>query len=136
MARRYLSIETLNAFLVDYEIENSEYVLIKRWVPEYEQDILWDHTKEVRDRRRLAQKASGLLKGVSDMGTMDYSDEDKFVKRKTHPWRDLKLISKAKKRIKAAARFLGEGNAPNVSDNDSSGSAIDLDQTLDEGSIS
>jgi hypothetical protein len=27
-------------------------VLIKRWVPEYEQDFLWSHTREIRERRR------------------------------------------------------------------------------------
>jgi hypothetical protein len=26
--------------------------LIKRWVPEYEQDALWNHTREIRERRQ------------------------------------------------------------------------------------
>jgi len=27
-------------------------VLIKRWVPEYEQNLLWSHTRNLRDRRQ------------------------------------------------------------------------------------
>ncbi|KFZ13509.1 hypothetical protein V502_06562 [Pseudogymnoascus sp. VKM F-4520 (FW-2644)] len=53
MARRYLSYETLNAFRIDYTVDQDpEYILIKRWVPEYEQDFLWEHTTELRNRRR------------------------------------------------------------------------------------
>lgn len=69
MSRRHLSIETLNRYRIDYEfdvvrsrgasgsrttsnmIQDPDYVLIKRWVPEYEQDILWTHTREIRERR-------------------------------------------------------------------------------------
>lgn len=70
MSRRHLSIETLNRYRVDYEFDqvssylpkyeytstnkakDPDYVLIKRWVPEYEQDFLWAHTREIRERRR------------------------------------------------------------------------------------
>jgi len=78
MSRRHLSIETLNRFRIDYEfdqvslpssllrrasrpqihtftnliLQDPDYVLIKRWVPEYEQDFLWSHTREIRERRR------------------------------------------------------------------------------------
>ena len=31
--------------------QDPDYVLIKRWVPEYEQDFLWSHTREIRERR-------------------------------------------------------------------------------------
>ena len=27
------------------------YVLIKRWVPEYEQELLWEHTRRIREDR-------------------------------------------------------------------------------------
>jgi hypothetical protein len=72
MARRYLSIETLRELRIDYTLDtvrsslltcgaltnasqDPDYILIKRWVPEYEQDFLWNHTRElreVRDRQR------------------------------------------------------------------------------------
>jgi len=52
MSRKYLSIETLNRYRIDYEFDTDpDYVLIKRWVPEYEQDFLWNHTREIRERR-------------------------------------------------------------------------------------
>ncbi|KAN0117620.1 hypothetical protein V8E51_003597 [Hyaloscypha variabilis] len=53
MSRKHLSIETLNRYRIDYEWDQDpEYVLIKRWVPEYEQDFLWAHTKQIREARR------------------------------------------------------------------------------------
>jgi hypothetical protein len=36
-------------------LQDPDYVLIKRWVPEYEQDALWNHTREIRDRRQSPQ---------------------------------------------------------------------------------
>ncbi|KAH8812188.1 hypothetical protein F5884DRAFT_304652 [Xylogone sp. PMI_703] len=52
MSRRYLSIETLNRYRIPYEFDiDPNYILIKRWVPEYEQDFLWDHTRKARERR-------------------------------------------------------------------------------------
>lgn len=76
MSRKHLSIETLNKFKIDFEFDHvsfsplpspqnailgirqmlisaqdPDYVLIKRWVPEYEQDFLWSHTREARERR-------------------------------------------------------------------------------------
>jgi hypothetical protein len=32
--------------------QDPDYVLIKRWVPEYEQDFLWNHTREIRRKRK------------------------------------------------------------------------------------
>ncbi|KAI0474346.1 hypothetical protein F4859DRAFT_514876 [Xylaria cf. heliscus] len=53
-ARRHLSLETLRVYDIDYAIDQDpEYVIIKRWVPESEQDLLWQHTREIRDRRRV-----------------------------------------------------------------------------------
>lgn len=34
-----------------YQDTDPDYLLIKRWVPEYEQDFLWNHTREIRERR-------------------------------------------------------------------------------------
>ncbi|KAI9655064.1 MAG: hypothetical protein M1829_000697 [Trizodia sp. TS-e1964] len=52
MARRHLSIETLRTYQIPYKMdENPEYVIIKRWVPEYEQDFLWNHTRKIRNER-------------------------------------------------------------------------------------
>lgn len=53
MARKHLSLETLRTFEVEYSVDDSDanYVLIKRWVPKWEQDALWKHTKVVREKR-------------------------------------------------------------------------------------
>ncbi|KAF7543850.1 hypothetical protein G7Z17_g10414 [Cylindrodendrum hubeiense] len=52
MARKHLSIETLRSYQVDFDFDSDpDYVLIKRWVPEWEQDQLWKHTKYLREKR-------------------------------------------------------------------------------------
>ncbi|KAI0012877.1 hypothetical protein F4779DRAFT_504900 [Xylariaceae sp. FL0662B] len=52
MARKHLSIETLRVYNIDYQIDpDPDYVLIKRWVSEPEQDMLWRHTKIIREKR-------------------------------------------------------------------------------------
>lgn len=52
MARRYLSLETLNAFQIEFQYDaNPEFIIIKRPVPQWEQDRLWQHTKHIREAR-------------------------------------------------------------------------------------
>ncbi|KAI1336399.1 hypothetical protein F5Y15DRAFT_205864 [Xylariaceae sp. FL0016] len=52
MARRHLSLETLRVYNIDYVVDpDPDYVLIKRWVAEPEQDILWRHTRTIREQR-------------------------------------------------------------------------------------
>lgn len=78
MARRHLSIETLRAYNIDFQLDpvsrrhqaplkthisnfvhqDPDYILIKRWVPETEQDVLWRHTKIIREKR---SSSSGKL---------------------------------------------------------------------------
>jgi hypothetical protein len=33
-------------------IQDPDYVLIKRWVPEYEREFWWNHTRVIRERRQ------------------------------------------------------------------------------------
>ena len=74
MARRYLSLETLRFYNIDYEVEqvnvthfvvmdsanvlkaDPDYILVKRWVPESEQNTLWDHTKQIRENRQDSER--------------------------------------------------------------------------------
>jgi hypothetical protein len=52
MSRKQLSLETLKRYTIDFEIDTDpDYLLIKRWVPEYEQEFLWNHTRELRQKR-------------------------------------------------------------------------------------
>jgi hypothetical protein len=41
-------------------LQDPSYILIQRWVPEYEQDFLWNHTRELRELRALQQKDDGF----------------------------------------------------------------------------
>ncbi|GKU05686.1 unnamed protein product [Fusarium langsethiae] len=62
MARRHLSIESLREFGVEFDFDTDpDYVLIRRWVPEWEQDRLWKHTKLVHKHSRRRSKSPSLL---------------------------------------------------------------------------
>jgi len=97
MSRRHLSIETLNRYRLDYEFDqvrnnhfrrempytnarqDPDYVLIKRWVPEYEQDFLWSHTREIRERRKP------VLVAIEGTKHHHHSEpEFEFVRKKEH----------------------------------------------------
>ncbi|KAI6779088.1 Reticulocyte-binding protein 2 a-like protein [Emericellopsis cladophorae] len=55
MLRKHLSIETLRTYHVEWEYDdNPDSILIKRWVPEWEQDQLWKHTRDLRKTRGKA----------------------------------------------------------------------------------
>ncbi|TGO07885.1 hypothetical protein BTUL_0240g00140 [Botrytis tulipae] len=60
MHLRHLSIEVLKKNNIDYVIdpEDPDYVLIQRWVPEYEQDFLWAATRASRTRRHSENRRS------------------------------------------------------------------------------
>ncbi|KAL1840743.1 hypothetical protein VTJ49DRAFT_183 [Mycothermus thermophilus] len=53
MSLRHVEIETLLDFKIDFERDPNDpsYVLIKRWVPEWEQEQLWQHTRRLREAR-------------------------------------------------------------------------------------
>ncbi|TGO55305.1 hypothetical protein BOTNAR_0248g00050 [Botryotinia narcissicola] len=60
MHLRHLSIEVLKKNNIDYVIdpEDQDYVLIQRWVPEYEQDFLWAATRTSHTRRNSENRRS------------------------------------------------------------------------------
>jgi hypothetical protein len=67
MSRRHLSVETLKEFRIDFEYDqmDPDYVLIKRWVPEYEQDFLWEQTKRLREARAREDRRLIIERPVS-----------------------------------------------------------------------
>jgi hypothetical protein len=94
MSRKHLSIETLRTYNIDYEFDvvslkgshsgmranssqDPDFVLIRRWVPEHEQDILWNHTREVRERRKPVVIA---IEGKKKHGEVEFE----FVRKKEH----------------------------------------------------
>jgi len=81
MARRHLSIETLNRYRIDFEYDRDpEFVLIKRWVPEYEQDFLWNDTRELRERRTSMLMIEGRPRSHSHHKDVEFE----FVREKKH----------------------------------------------------
>ncbi|KAJ6786887.1 hypothetical protein PWT90_00028 [Aphanocladium album] len=58
MPRKHLSIETLRTFKVEYDLDTADpsgFVVIKRPVPEWEQDHFWKHTKYIREKRLIIE---------------------------------------------------------------------------------
>ncbi|TDZ28301.1 Reticulocyte-binding protein 2-like protein a [Colletotrichum trifolii] len=79
MARKHLSIETLRTYHVEWEFDSDpEYVLIKRWVPEWEQDSLWRHTRAVREKR-----SSKLVLEIEDKKSRRHEPEFEWVRKKS-----------------------------------------------------
>ncbi|KAI9800370.1 MAG: hypothetical protein M1825_004140 [Sarcosagium campestre] len=63
ISRKHVSIETLRVYGLPYKLDDYDpegYVLIKRWVPEYEQDLLWEHTRKIRDDREVLSRHARL----------------------------------------------------------------------------
>ncbi|MCJ1468738.1 hypothetical protein MMC07_007368 [Pseudocyphellaria aurata] len=53
--RKHLSPDTLDAYELPWDIDERDgnYIIIKRWIPEHEQDILFEHTRKLRESRPL-----------------------------------------------------------------------------------
>ncbi|RDW57478.1 hypothetical protein BP6252_13738 [Coleophoma cylindrospora] len=53
MSLKHVELDTLTRFKMDFEIDPDDngYVIIKRWVPQYEQDLIWNHTRQLREER-------------------------------------------------------------------------------------
>ena len=82
--RRHLDPETLDVYQLPWEWDDvrvlypnrlcrlavtdsnpqrdSSYIIIKQWIPEADQDILFEHTRKLRDRKRLVYTTTELKK--------------------------------------------------------------------------
>ncbi|KAH3977201.1 hypothetical protein HBI56_048280 [Parastagonospora nodorum] len=51
--KKWISTRTLDKYNIPWQVdeEESSAIIIKRWVPDYERDFLWDHSQAVRDSR-------------------------------------------------------------------------------------
>ncbi|OHE91768.1 hypothetical protein CORC01_12942 [Colletotrichum orchidophilum] len=97
MARKHLSIETLRTYQVEWELDvvsrirtqvspiasadlpkDPDYVLIRRWVPEWEQDTLWRHTRSIREKR-----SSKLILEIEDKKSHRHEPEFEWVRKKS-----------------------------------------------------
>ncbi|TEY42118.1 hypothetical protein BOTCAL_0396g00150 [Botryotinia calthae] len=95
MSRKHLSIETLRVYGISYEFdkEDPEFLLIKRWVPEEEQDILWTHTRQIREVRAPSHthNQQHTIEYVKE-----YVVEDRHKKKHHHKSDDLQLVIERK----------------------------------------
>jgi hypothetical protein len=67
MNLRHLDIDTLIYYKIDWEYDQEPgYILIKRWVPEWEQDLLWKHTREIRLVRERESKDARVVVKIDD----------------------------------------------------------------------
>ncbi|KAK0646808.1 hypothetical protein B0T16DRAFT_414282, partial [Cercophora newfieldiana] len=66
---RHLDIETLVFYRIDFEYDQEPgYVLIKRWLPEWEHEMLWEHTQKTRlMSQRSKERAKGGHKVYIDL---------------------------------------------------------------------
>ncbi|KAL8694365.1 MAG: hypothetical protein Q9218_001002 [Villophora microphyllina] len=62
--RRHLSPDTLDAYGLPWEWDDrdSNYIVIKRWINENDQDKLFEHTRKLREQRLLTNTAVELKK--------------------------------------------------------------------------
>ena len=83
LSRRHLSIETLNQLNIDYVYDkDSDYILIKRWVPEHEQEFLWKHTSELRNARHLHESAQTAIYAIEDKKLRHSEAKFEWVRKK------------------------------------------------------
>ncbi|KAL8791930.1 MAG: hypothetical protein Q9195_005506 [Heterodermia aff. obscurata] len=57
--RKYMCPETLDTYELPWEWDcrDSDYLIIKRWIPENDQDILFEHTRKLREGGRIEAAA-------------------------------------------------------------------------------
>ncbi|KAH3999857.1 hypothetical protein HBH64_072750 [Parastagonospora nodorum] len=53
MARKWISTRTLDKYEIPWQDDETDpsTIIIKRWVPDYEREFLWDHSRAVRSQR-------------------------------------------------------------------------------------
>ncbi|KAF2111135.1 hypothetical protein BDV96DRAFT_499788 [Lophiotrema nucula] len=53
MAKKWISTRTLDRYKIPWQDDEADKssTIIKRWVPDYERDFLWDHSQAVRESR-------------------------------------------------------------------------------------
>ncbi|KAK4040937.1 hypothetical protein C8A01DRAFT_34994 [Parachaetomium inaequale] len=83
MSLKHLEIATLLFYNIDFEEDQDPgYVLIRRWVPEWEQTMLWDHTR----RFRMSKPGDGGEIALTRQGGRDKETtgggDDEFVRPK------------------------------------------------------
>lgn len=76
------------------QIQDPDWVLIKRWVPDHEQDVLWNHTREIRERRQPVLVA---IEGKKKHGDVEFEFVRKRHKRQQPPSTLLSFLAGGRK---------------------------------------
>jgi hypothetical protein len=79
-------------------------VIIKRWVPEYEQEFLWDHSRKLRERherREKRQKDRETRPDVRRSFAEDDSEDEYYSRRRQYTNKDAGISSTSERRRSA-----------------------------------
>ena len=63
----------------EFNQHDSNYMIIKKWIPENEQNILFDHTKKLRSRKLRMQS-------LKEPTTQWAGNQPLLVRKKSVPW--------------------------------------------------
>ena len=120
MSRRHLSVETLKEFRIDFEYDkmvripfpspslpfsqthtntsqDPDYVLIKRWVPEYEQDFLWEQTKRLREGRAREDRRLVIERPAPSQPLIEFVTIEDNKKKHHHKEPKMQLVIEKKR---------------------------------------
>jgi hypothetical protein len=79
-------------------------VIIKRWVPEYEQEFLWDHSRKLRERHERREKRQKDRENRPDVRRSfaeDESDDEYHSRRRQYTNKDAGISSTSERRRSA-----------------------------------
>ncbi|MCJ1252536.1 hypothetical protein MMC24_000342 [Lignoscripta atroalba] len=76
--RKHLEPDTLDIYQLpwEYDAKDTSYLIIKQWIPEHDQDILFEHTRKLRESRLLTHTTTELRR-----------EKDQLMLVRRHPTR-------------------------------------------------
>lgn len=89
-------------------------MIIKRWVPEYEQEFLWDHSRKLRERHERCEKRQKDRENRPDVRrpfAEDDSEDEYYSRRRQYTNKDAGISSTSERRRSAdlSARHRNQG---------------------------
>ena len=79
-------------------------MIIKRWVPEYEQEFLWDHSRKLRERHERREKRQKDRENRPDVRRSfaeDDSEDEYYSRRRQYTNKDAGISSTSERRRSA-----------------------------------
>ncbi|KAI9689748.1 MAG: hypothetical protein M1822_009630 [Bathelium mastoideum] len=115
MAKKWISTRTLNQYKIPWQDDKDDEsaLLIKRWVPHYEREFLWDHSQAVRENRgrkpyRDPDRAAKAPKRLQEISQTPLTREKDWLSRMMDAFKDTQKKGgrKATEYEKAAKEYL------------------------------